>query len=1084
MKNECDHFSPFRRITTTLARIPGLFLLMVLLTTVAGNVYSQSITIKGKVVDETGETLPGVTVINKSGTQGATTNIDGEFSMSNVQIGDVLEFSYVGMEPQEVRVSSQSFLNIMMRTDAIGVGEVVVTALGITKQKKTIPYSMQKVSSEELNKTQDPSVLNKLSGKIAGLQVNSSAAIGGTSRLVIRGESSLSRDGNDALVVVDGVPIENSPSSSTGGIDWGSGINDLNADDIESINVLKGAAASALYGSRAGNGVILITTKSGKKAKKFSVNVSSNLDFESLLRYPDTYQYEYAVGKFGGRGLFTDKDGGSNPDNNPVEYYGNNYDETWSTYKYDASKMVPLWYSPTSEGYRAGDTQIQNKGNVQKVPFTSTGKNNFEEFFETGRMLNNHISVVLPGEKLNARISFTNMDKKSMMPGADLKRNNISTNLNGKIGEKLSFGMNINLVNVSSDNRPTHHWGPNSINYLLAWMAPGTNLKALKNYWQPGLEGKAQITWREGHNNIYLVAHEMKNGLQKRRAFGNFNVSYEITPDLKVMLRYGDDITYEDRSYRRPFGTKRYNPIYQEFKFMAREQNTDFLISYNKLFAEDWALSFNFGGNRRKVNYESLSVNADKLLVPELYSLNNSAVPWRGWEGESNKKVNSLYASANIGYKELAFLNVTGRNDWSSTLPKENNSYFYPSVGVSALLHKIIDMPEAISFFKLRAAVAQVGKDTSPYQLKNVLGRYYDYNGKTTYRVAGGLANTNLKPEKSTSYEVGVNSYFFNHRLGIDFTYYNKVTKNQVLGVTIPISSGYSSKIINAGEIKNSGIELLLTGTPIRTDSFKWDITANFSKNNSEVVELAEGLDQYKLTGFGDNGETITSKVGHEVFGIFGYKHKVVEDKSSPYYGQKIYDTKGLPIRKDKPEYLGTSNPDWMLGLTNTFTYKNLSLSFLLDYRHGGLVYSSITNILYGGGYNQETAKWRNEGVKGDGVIELADGGYKPNDITLKGDDIKGMWVGRWRKVSTNNLYDGTFLKLRDINLTYHLPKKWFSKLPVASVDVTLSGRNLFVITDVPNQDPDVYLQGIPGYSGSYFYPTSRTYGFGVNVKF
>lgn len=562
------------------------------------------------------------------------------------------------------------------------------------------------------------------------------------------------------------------------------------------------------------------------------------------------------------------------------------------------------------------------------------------------------------------------------------------------------------------------------------------------------------------------------------------NLTYNLSQDISLLIRHGDDLTFETRTERFPFGGASGNASFSEQRRTVREANTDFLVSYNKTIDNSWSMDVSVGGNRRNSTYESLNGGSGQLLVPGLYTLNNSAIATSSSEFASKKRVYSLYAIANVNYKDMVYLALTGRNDWSSTLPKQNNSYFYPSATLSVVMSEILDFPKQISFVKFRSGFAQVGKDASPYSLENVLSNDGQYNGSLGFAQPATLANPDLKPEISTSLEFGLESKLLDNRIGLEVTYYTQDTKNQVIPITLPQSSGYTGRLSNAGKIQNSGIEITLDASPIRKSNFNWDVTANFSANKSKVIELAEGLEQFSLGGFGDNGEQLIARIGGPVFGIYGFKQATVDDASSPFFGEKIYSSAGTPVRRNDPEELGKANPDYIIGLNNKVSYKNFSFSFLFDIRHGGILYSAATNIMYGGGYNQQTADWRNNGVGGEGVLDNNDGSYSPNNIVLSGNDIKSIWSSPWRKVSTNNFYSASYIKLREMNITYSLSEKLTDKLPFDRASISLVGRNLLVWDKVPNQDADVYFEGIPGYTGGYTYPTSRTYGVTMNFSF
>ncbi|MDO5977357.1 SusC/RagA family TonB-linked outer membrane protein [Flavivirga spongiicola] len=1032
----------------------------------------QQIEIRGTVKDGKGVPLPGANVLIEGTSTGTQTDFDGNYSI-DANKETVLVFSYLGMKTAKITVGDSVTINVVLQEDTAALDEIVVTALGITKAQKKVGYSIQKIDGESLTLGREANVASKLAGNVAGLQINSSSSIGGSTRITLRGETSLSEGGNTPLFVVDGVPIDNSFSTNST-VDWGSAIADINPDDIESMNVLKGPVAAALYGSRAGNGAIIIVTKKGTSKKGISVNVNSSIIFDEILKYPDTYQYKYGAGLHGDRLAFN---------RNDFSFNQSVYDETWANIPYDPNLLVEWWWSETSNGTRAGAVDLV-RGVSVKHPYVSNGKNNYKQFFETGVTLTNNVSISSGGDKSNFRASYTNLDQEGIIPGTNLKRHNFSLNAGGEILSKLTASINVNIVNVGSDNRPKLDRGTDGIGYALAWMAPGTHIDKLEEYWQRGLEGSSQIRWRDNINNPYFIGNEIRHELSKDRLYGNASLNYAFTDRLNLTVRYGMDLSTELNTSRRPFGIVNFQTRYQENNIKKRETNADFLLTYNTSFKDNkWGLNASLGGNLLHIDNSNLFGNANNLLIPNIYTINNAATQDISlFPGISQKKVNSIYGVASLAYNDAIFLDLTARNDWSSTLPETNRSYFYPSASLSFLLPELVELPKEISFLKFRLAYAQVGKDTSPYQGSTVFNGAGSYGATNTYSLSGSIANQNLLPEETSSYEFGVDAKFFNNRLGVDFTYYYIDNKNQVLNATLPNSSGFNSRTINAGKIENKGIELVLKGTPLRTDDFSWNVIANFSKNENKVIELAEGLTQFGLGSYGDGDQFIIAEVGRPIFGVFGFKQATVEDENSPHFGRQIFDSNGVLVRNNTPQYLGNASPDWMLGLTNTFKYKNFTLSTLIDIRHGGVLHSGVTDVLYRGGYNQETLQWREEGILGDGVVAQSDGSYIENTTRVIGEDIKRLWSSPYELTSANQVYDASFVKLRELSLSYSFPKSFLSKTAFQSINIALVGRNLLLFSNVPNQDPDVYFEGVPGNSGRYYIPTTRSYGFNINI--
>jgi TonB-linked SusC/RagA family outer membrane protein len=1037
-----------------------------------GSPDDQKKKVTGNVTDDKGETIPGVTVIVKGTAQGTITDMDGNFTIEVPNGKSVLQFRFIGMKEEEVAINNQTTINVSLYQSIGQIDEVVITALGISQKKKTLGYATQQIKSEQFEKNQSANVMTSLAGMVAGLQVNTASTVGGSTRITLRGESSLSREGNSPLIVVDGVPIANNDGSihdGTGGdmVDFGGGLNDISPNDIESINVLKGPAAAALYGSRAGNGAIIITTKSAS-GSELKISVNSSVTVEEMLKYPTGYQYKYGPGVLDSYYHLYNKD--------DLTFNLEAFDETWSSVPYNPDFLVEMWYSPTWNGYRAGDTEVVDKGPIEKVPYVNNGKNNYEQFYEKGLTQNHNIALDLPGKVVNTRVSFSYMDQKGIMPGSGSDRYNMSFNTGGQLTDKFLLKVHVNLAHSGAENIPQTGNNNRSIPYLLAWTPPGTEFEHLKEYWQRGVPGE-QFVWRSQHNNPYYVAHELKSIYSREKAVMSMAGTYSITNNLNLTLRYAMDYNSGNTESFRPVGMKRWSPSYNTNYSKGTETNADALISYNKDFNENFSLQVNAGGNFMKYQHKNTKAGGI-LTMPDYNNLALAAIKTNG-QGGAEKQINSLYASANLGFKQGLFLNLTARNDWSSTLPVENNSYFYPSAGLSLLMHEFVQMPAAVPFLKLRAAVAQVGKDTGPYRLSNTISQGVNNSGAS---IPGTIANSNLRPEKTTSYEMGANSYLFNIAK-IDFTYYYISTIDQVVDLTIPISSGFDRRRLNAGEVENQGIEVSLESGFVDTDNFKWEWRLNYSRNRNKLVSIAEGLDRYPIADFGRN-TSVVAGVGQPVFGIYGYKHATVQDESSPHYMRKLYSAGGAPVVGTEPEYLGNANPDWQLGYGNRLKYKNLAFEFMFDMRYGGKIFSGISQTMYSGGHTQETVVLREEGIVGDGVVQQEDGTYRENIKGLQGVEIFTTWKTPYTNISENFLYDGSYIKLRGVNLSYELPKGALSFLKIRSANISLIGRNLWVWSKVPNQDPDVYSNGVPGNAGTYYFPTTRSYGVNLNLKF
>lgn len=1044
---------------------------------------AQDLTVKGTITENSGEPLPGVSVLVKGTARGTVTDLDGKYSL-NVSSGeDALIFSFVGYLSKEIVVGSQTTLDIVMEIDDKELEEVVVTALGVEREQKALGYAVQEVEGEELTQARETNVVNSLSGKVAGVQVvNGASGVGSTSLITIRGESSLIPGQNSPLFVVDGIPINNRTVSnrSEGNLetDYGNGAQDINPDDIESINVLKGPNATALYGSRGANGVILITTKSGKGTSGFQVNVNQNVTFEEPLRIPK-YQNSYGQGA-GGQFEFGDGFGAGINDN---------IDESWGP-AFNGQSIIQH-NSITSSGVRAGDFALRPRdaaGNftdtATPLPWTAS-PNNIEDFFETGITTSTHVSLQGANDRGNFRTGYTNLQSEGILPNTDYNRENFSLSGSYKLSDKVKVSSSLNYVNSNSDNRANNSYGTENIMYLWVWFGRHIDMNTLRDYWQPGLENVQQFNYNYNwHDNPYFTMFENTNAFDKDRLFGNVRVDFQLTDDLSLFVRSGMDLSNEIRVGKRAFSTQRFpRGQYREDDVYFMEQNTDFLLSYNKELNQDFQLGASVGGNLRVEENRYRRFSANALSVPGIYNFGNAAEPLAKTQFDDQREVQSLYGFVNLSYKNVLFLDVTGRNDWSSTLPDGNNSYFYPSVGASAIISDMFEFPSAISFAKVRAGWAVVGNDTDPYALRNTFSFNEPFGSFQRVSASSVLRNANLKPEETSSIELGADLRFFDGRLNLDVTYYNNTTKNQILTLPVSTTSGFNSRIINAGEIQNQGWEIMLGATPVKTRSgFMWNSSVNFTRNRGEVKELIDDLDVYRIA---NNYVQVLAQVGGRVGDVYGTGFKQVEDENSPFFGEVIHNEDGFAVRDAELRNLGNYNPDFMVGWQNTFAYKNFSLGVLFDWREGGVVNSRT--VLIGGtsGMMDFTAVGREEGIISEGGIQNADGTFRPNDVRLSGRDY--YW---WRYNRGNEqvgMFDASFLKLREVKLSYNIPSALLSKVFIKSATFSIVGRNLALWTENPHFDPEVLsFNGgtiIPGVEDMAT-PTSRSMGFNLNLTF
>ena len=694
----------------------------------------QNILIKGTVLEPDGTPVIGAYILVSGEENGTITDTDGQFSIKVANSNAVLEIQSMGFVSQKLQVGNRSELNITLLTDNKQLNEVVVTALGVKRETKALGYSVQEVKGNELVKAKEANVVNSLAGRVAGVQVTGgNSGVGSTSLISIRGESSLIPGNNSPLFVVDGVPISNRTTSNRNEgnleVDYGNGASDINSDDIESISVLKGANATALYGSRGANGVILITTKSGEGQKGLGVSFSTGMTFEEPLRLPK-YQNTYGQGS---NFAFEYENGAG-------KGIADGVDESWGP-KLDqidpaTGEVIRIKQhdSPTTGGFGGGDTHPSlDRGDIIATPWKSN-PSSIEDFFKTGVTWNYNVAVASGNENGSFRLSNSNLKSEGILPNTDYRRNNFSLNATHKLNDWIKASASVNYVNSGSSNRPSNSYGTENIMYLWAWFGRQIDMNSLKDYWQPGLEGVQQYNYNSNwHDNPYFTMHENTNAFNKNRLFGNVKLDFQFTKELSLMLRAGSDFFYDKRIAKRAFSTQRFGRgQYREDDIFFQENNYDFLLNYNKDINSDWNVGLSFGGNQREEKNEYKRISANELNVPNVYNFENSRIPLAKSQFNSKKSVNSLYGFANVAYKNLLFLDVTGRNDWSSTLPTAHNSYFYPSVSLSGVISDMVKLPDFVSFLKLRAGWAKVGNDTDAYALNNVLNLvaspvYLDY---------------------------------------------------------------------------------------------------------------------------------------------------------------------------------------------------------------------------------------------------------------------------------------------------------------------------------------------------------------------
>ncbi|MFK7925109.1 MAG: SusC/RagA family TonB-linked outer membrane protein [Bacteroidia bacterium] len=1067
-------------------------------------------TLSGTITDyETQEALEGARVIVAGSTVGAISDATGKYSLALPEGASAIIVNYFGFATQRITLNGRSTINVQLVTDVASMDDVVITALGIARDEKTLGYATQELDGSSMTQAREPNFINAMSGRIAGVNITQGASgVGSSSRMVIRGETSISGN-NQPLFVVDGVPISNDifSTSSEGNleVDYGNAASEINPDDIETVTVLKGANATALYGSRALNGVVLITTKNGRAQKGIGVSVNSTTSFENPLRIPQ-YQNEYGQGA---NGEFSFVDGSGSGVNDGV-------DESWGP-RLDQGSNIPQYDSPTSGGFRGGDSHPSiDRGEIQATPWTSS-PDNVRDFFETGITTTNNVSIAGGNENGDFRLSFTNLWNKGILPNTDLKRNNISLSTSFKPIDKLTFRINANYVDTDSDNRPTNSYGTENIMYLWVWFGRQIDISGLQDYWQPGLEGVQQYNYNYNwHDNPYFTQFENTNGLKKDRLYGNMSINYEFTDKLSLQVRSGTDYASEVRIGKRAFSTQRF-PFgqYREDLINFQETNTDLLLTYQDLYSGDFGYSVSVGANRMDQNRRYLRISANQLSVPEVYNFENARIPLSQTQFNTSRRINSVYATAQFSFKGSLFLDVSGRNDWSSSLTlvdgTGNNSYFYPAANLSVLISEMTEMPKAITFLKLRTGYGEVGGDADPYRLANVFNYLEPWGGTQRVTENNALANANLRPERARSFEAGIDVRFFDNRLGIDLAYYNTNVLDQIFALDIPQSTGFSSQIVNAGKINSNGVEVQLNASPIRRDGgFRWDINANWSLQRSKVIELVDGIDNYTTAS---NYMIIQAREGGRMGDMYGTGFVMIKDGERlypdelgrlPEGGQPLMNENGFYERDNNLRYLGNYNPDWMLGLYNNFSYKDFSLGFLFDLRYGGEIMSRT--LLIGGtsgmmvetvGNNDKGNPERDPiadggGVAPEGVFQDADGNYIDN-YSLPVDERKRLsgrdyhWWTFNRGNESQGIYDATYFKLREVRLAYDFPEALTNRIGIEDLSLAIVGRNLLLWTENPHFDPETFsFNGgtlVPGVEDMAT-PTTRSLGINLSFKF
>lgn len=1019
----------------------GVFLLFSL------TVSAQERTVSGKITDEKDQGLPGATVTIKGTSKGSNADANGKYSIAGAKSTDVLVISTIGYVKQEITIGNRVAIDIKLEPDVANLQEVVVTALGIKKDTRKLGYSVTSVEGTAFNQARETNVVNSLQGRVAGLNI--SPASGGpasSSRINLRGVSNF--QGGSPLFVINGVPMDNTPKGTAGewgGADNGDGIGNINPDDIETMTVLKGASAAALYGTRAANGVILITTKSGSKNSSLSVEFNSNTQFDKVINYTD-FQYEYGQGQQGQRP--TDVNSARN---SGIYSWGEKMDGAPYT-QFDGKQYA---YSPV--------------------------KDNINKFYRTGATYTNTVSVSGGGERNSFRLSLSNMSADAVLRNSGVNRKTINLNLTQKVTDKLDVSVMANYIDQQDKNRAQLSDAPMNANYGITFLASSFNQEALKPGYDPVTGAELTFSDDTYKTNPWFVVNQYKNTQDRKRLITAITSKYQFADWIYLQGRIGYDLINDANFGITPWGTAFSSKgSVGNGKSQTTEMNVDGLLGINKKIGDDFGVNLALGANLRKNKAESVSVGGGTLSIPYLYTLSNTLTKSQGY-GYNERQVQSGYYTADFDFKSYLTLSTTGRYDIYSTLPSKNRGIFAPSVSGSFIFSELFKVP-SMDFGKIRASYAQTsGEAFNAYLTSQYYSLGNTINGLPQGGFSSQLPNINLKPYRLKELEIGFETKFLQNRIGLDVAYFNRKTKDEIVNGPLSTTTGYTSQVLNLGSTKNEGVELLLTITPVQTSTFKWDISFNATKVKNTIVDIdglnADGTPKTKIFGLGTY-RPLNANIAH-VRGMAAAQ-VMAYDYSYNASGQMIIGSDGIPVRGElKP--MGSTLPKIYGGINNSFNYKAFSLTFLFDYKFGGKVLSATNHYSIVDGLNKMTLVGRETGVVAEGVT--ADGAT--NTLNVPAQTYYSKLV---TNVSKINVFSSDFIKLRQVVFSYNLPSKWFNnKLPFEGISVSAVGRNLAtLLKHTKNFDPEAGFSSNVGYAGveGSQYPATRSYGFTVNARF
>lgn len=1048
--------------------------------------------ITGTVTDENGEPLPGASIRVPEANRGVISDEAGRYTLTLPPGTYTLEVSFLSFQTQRtgdivLTAGGEVSRDISLAEDTDQLSEVVVTALGIEREEKQLGYAQQTVTSEQLTDARPNNWSEALRGKVPGLTINSLGGPIGSQQIKLRGDNSLAQDNNGALIVIDGVPIQNEfPGSGAsngymGGdasndtpVDFGNAVSDLNPEDIESISVLKGAGATALYGYQAANGAVIITTKSGKRQKGFGVTVNSNTKLDVINRWPD-WQYEYGQGS--GKGSYlkpaTDENG------NPVPYNDRLYYTYGASEDGNSTAGSSSAFGPRFEGQYYYQYDPETEGQSAERRLWQPYKDNRKDFWRTGVTATQNISVDGGGDKGSMRASVTHTKNEWIMPNTGFEQLSLSVNGTYQVSDRIRLSSVVNYRNKTSDNLPAQGYNNHSIGYFMIFQNPNVDLDWYRPIWKDGLDQLEMIRPYSSYiDNPFGIAYETTNSLDQYAVTGNLKADIKLFPKLDLMVRGMLNTYNKDMRQRRPYDINRYaRGYYRNTGVFKQETNLDFLLTYADKLGADFDLTVNAGGSMMNYQRNRQDGWTEGLEIPGEYKLNNGSQTFAS-EYDGNNKVNSLYGMLSLGWQDKIYLDITGRNDWNSVLPKHNQSYFYPSASTGIILSEMFEMPAGISLAKLRASVASVG-GAGQYDNRYRTKKYYDgseFAGSATANTT--LYNADLKPERTLSTELGIDLRMFGNRLRFDASVYQTNTKNQIIRIPMPYSSGYNSADINAGEVRNRGMELLLNVIPVQSGNWEWNTTLTWSTYKSKVLSLHEKIAGGEMQLLSSSGARLMAVKGGSAGALYGRGYA-----RSPG-GQILFDANGYPVMTDGLIYVGNTEPKWVAGFMNSVRFKGFRLSALIDAKYGGTVYSHSHHKLTQQGKLTHTLRGREEGeLVGEGVVDNGDGTYSPNTTAIP---IAEYYNRMYPLANTEaNSFDASFVKLREMSLEYTFSKGFLGNTFIDVLSLSVYGRNLAVISDFPIYDPETagFAGGTNMHPGVEVGQMPVPAEFGMNIK-